>query len=321
MKHLLFIDSLQDLAVEKDSSLLFAHTLKEKKHEVYLLFKKDFYILSNQPPRLNVFDFHSHLKQNSFSVDSFSVTSHHQILLDHNILFHMRLDPPFDESYLKYLWMMNDLKKFGVRFLNDPEGIMLFNEKITSFLTSHHLETYIGNSPQDLVAFAEKQRRLGHEYLILKPLNLYQGMGIEKISLANTNQLQDIATEKIRTSRGAILAQPFVEKISEGEARTVFFADKNLGTILKVPKQGEFLANVAQGASYSMIELDPGSQKECEKLGRDLQRHGLYWFAYDILDGHINEVNVTCPGLLVEVSSAIGRNLAVDIIAEIDQIS
>ena len=34
------------------------------------------------------------------------------------------------------------------------------------------------------------------------------------------------------------------------------------------------------------------------------------WIAFDILADAISEVNITCPGLLVEVSFAMKKNLA-----------
>jgi glutathione synthase len=37
---------------------------------------------------------------------------------------------------------------------------------------------------------------------------------------------------------------------------------------------------------------------------------GVNFIAYDILAGAVTEVNVTCPGLLVEVSYALNENMA-----------
>ena len=41
---------------------------------------------------------------------------------------------------------------------------------------------------------------------------------------------------------------------------------------------------------------------------------GVDWVAFDILGDSVQEVNITCPGLLVEVSYAFERNLADEII-------
>lgn len=66
-----------------------------------------------------------------------------------------------------------------------------------------------------------------------------------------------------------------------------------------------------------MIKLDAEIKKSCDKVAADLLNDGIDLIAYDVLDGKISEVNVTCPGLIVEVSHALGRNLAAEFMANI----
>ena len=319
MRHIFLIDPLEKLVLKKDSTLLLAHTLREQGQQVSLLFEQDFCIFSDAAPELRVFTFNSHLQQKSFYLESFSLAEECHWILDRSVLFHMRLDPPFDRRYLKYLWMMDSLKRFGVKFLNDPRGILLFNEKIAAFSAQRHLQAYVGNSWPQLQKFAQKLGGQGHHHLILKPLDLYQGIGVEKVSLSDEVKLREAFERKIADFGRAILAQPFVEEIAQGEVRTVFWGQQCLGTILKVPQRGEYLANVAQGANYSMLELGQEMHRECASLAQEFECDGLHWLAYDLLDGHINEVNVTCPGLLVEVSTALQRNLALDLMEAMER--
>ena len=316
-KHILFIDPIEKLTLEKDSSLLLAHTLKLEKRKVYLLFEKDFYILSDRSPVLKVYEFSSQLKQGNFYLDSFSLKKTQNIPLDSSTVFHNRIDPPFDTRYLKYLWMMSFLKKFGVIFVNDPDGILLFNEKMTAF-HSHPIHSYVGNSSQGILDFASEMESLGYKNLVLKPLDLYQGIGVKKVSMDNKDRLLKVFKHQTHLYKGSILAQPFIEEVALGEIRATFWKEKPLGAILKVPPKGQFLANLVQGASYSHLTLDSQTEKKCQAFYRDhLQGYGLSWLAYDILNGHINEVNVTCPGLLVETSCALKHNLALEIIEQI----
>jgi len=110
------------------------------------------------------------------------------------------------------------------------------------------------------------------------------------------------------------VAQPFGTEVSKGEIRSIYFRGKELGSILKVPPKGQFLANIAQGATFSLIELSPTQQNECQKICEELTPVGIDFIAFDILGDAIQEVNLTCPGLLVEVSEAKGENLAKSII-------
>ncbi|MFT6604708.1 MAG: glutathione synthase, partial [Bacteriovoracaceae bacterium] len=98
------------------------------------------------------------------------------------------------------------------------------------------------------------------------------------------------------------------------EIRSIFFKGVEIGSIVKVPPKGSFLANIAQGATYSVAELNPVQKKNCAVLCEELSRVGADWLAFDILGDNISEVNVTCPGLLVEVSDAMKKNLAQEIL-------
>ena len=61
--------------------------------------------------------------------------------------------------------------------------------------------------------------------------------------------------------------------------RAIFFGDKHLGTIIKVPEKGQFLANVARGASYAKGQLGLKGTEQCQALGP------LSWALWPLLDG------------------------------------
>ena len=44
---------------------------------------------------------------------------------------------------------------------------------------------------------------------------------------------------------------------------------------------------------------------------------GIYFVAFDIIGDNISEVNITCPGLMVEVSEACKKNLAEEMVREL----
>ena len=50
--------------------------------------------------------------------------------------------------------------------------------------------------------------------------------------------------------KGAVVVQPFQERIHEGEVRSIFFNGNHIGSIKKTPIKGSYLANIAQGASF-----------------------------------------------------------------------
>ncbi len=310
-KHILFIDPLEKLNLKKDSTLLLATTLKNQGNEVYLLFEQDLYVTNYGEMKYKVYDFEGKFIKDDYYLESFKLLALREVRLVAGDVLHMRLDPPFDTRYLKYLWLLKMMRDRGIVVINDPVGIMSHNEKLHAYQQPNSLESYVGASYEGAMAFINNLKN-DVDDLILKPVDLYQGFGVEKIK-RDDSKFREIFDRKLKESHGTIVIQPFVKEVEKGEIRAIYFNGIELGSILKVPKKGEFLANIAQGASYKAIELPANVKKECDRVARELKVLGVPWIAYDILGNHLSEINITCPGLLVEVSHAHNKNLALTI--------
>jgi glutathione synthase len=309
MRHFLLIDPLEKLNIKKDSSLLLALTLQERGIETFLFFQKDFSINNTSSQRLKVYKFKGHKKNESVYLNDFQITDSFLIDLNTSDVIHMRLDPPVDGRYLRVLWMLDHLSSSGIRVLNNPRGIMNFNEKLYAYRTEGAVPSFVGESLDLAKDFLESLNLTTD--VILKPLDLYSGIGVEKLSKYNWEQRFQ---EKVRELNGPVVLQPFKSEVENGEMRAIYFKEQEIGTILKVPREGEFLSNIAQGASFYKVELSVAMKIKCEKIALELSSFGVDWIAFDILGEAITEVNITCPGLLVEVSHAYGENLSHKII-------
>jgi glutathione synthase len=313
-RHVILIDRLEKLTIKKDSTLLFAHSLKSLGKDVLLLFEDDFYLTNHQAPHYRLYDFDSALEEDGFYLKKFSLSGQKVSQIGNQDLVHMRLDPPFDSRYLRICWMLKSLKKFGVDVLNSPEGIILHNEKLLAYEQEEgSLESFIGSSQLDFLSFATRQKDLGVKSLILKPLDLFQGIGVEKIELDDLDKAKSDFKKKTLEFTGAVVAQPFVESISEGEIRSIYFKGVELGSIIKTPPKGSYLANIVQGAKFQKIDLNTTQRSRADQVCHELMKFGVDWVAFDILEDSLSEVNITCPGLLVEVSKAHNKNLALEI--------
>lgn len=324
MKHILFIDPLEKLVPKKDSSLQLALTLKKMGREVYLLFEKDFFFANDKVPFFECYTFDGAFLNQTPYLEKFSLGEKKKVEMNEEVLLHMRIDPPFDTRYLRYLWMLRALKtKFSVKVLNDPDGILIHNEKMICYEAEKSVDTYVGSSEEGVLSFIKNLRGPEKNYpaLIMKPIDLYQGIGVIKIE-ENSSE-QDILShfsQKREEFEGPVVVQPFIKEVEQGEIRSIFFGGKEMGSILKTPPKGQFLANIAQGATYEKVELSKEVKAECERYGKELMNIGVPWIAFDILGDKVQEANITCPGLLVEVSSAMGENLAVLLINELEKI-
>jgi len=304
MIHLLLIDPLEKLNTKKDSSLMLGLSLKQKGEKVFFLFEKDFYVQNSKQASFKVWDFEGSFKEKSFYLESFKLTLSQELLIDSKVMIHMRLDPPFDSHYLRVLWMLDHYQAQGVSVVNQPRGIMQFNEKLYAYRLKEAPKSFVGENKEAARLFIQD---LKTDELILKPLDLFGGLGVEKVSV---NDWETAFERKVKELKGPVILQPYLKEVEAGEFRAIYFKGQNLGTILKTPQKGAFLSNIAQGASYKKAQLSPKAQLRCEEVAKELKDFGVDWIAFDVLGEMISEVNITCPGLLVEVSEAMGENLA-----------
>lgn len=308
MTQIFFIDPLEKLSPKKDSSLMLAATMKQMGIDVKILFEDDFYVTNNTNLEFYVFDFVAAFKPDGAYLETFELTSKKIASLRPEDIIHMRIDPPFDTRYLRYLWMLRFIQEKDCKVINSPDGILKFNEKLYAYAQKSALPSYVGSATVGFEKFIANMD--SKEEIILKPLDLYQGMGVEKISLLNKTAATNRFKEKVIENNGPIVAQIYCAEVTKGEIRSLYFRGKELGSILKVPKAGEFLANIAQGAGFHAIELSKKLKQECDDICKELMKEGVDWVAFDILNDHVSEINITCPGLLVEVSYAHKKNLA-----------
>lgn len=306
MRQLLLIDPLDKLNIKKDSSLMLALAMQKRGIETYIFFESDFAIHNQGTQKLRVHSFKGTLKEDQIYLASFETTGEKVIELNQSDVIHMRLDPPFDSRYLRILWMLDNLVAQGIKVMNDPRGIMQFNEKLYAYRSQGATPSYVGQNLKLAQQFVQGLDPKPSA-LILKPMDLYSGLGVEKLTF---NHWEKRFEEKVVELQGPVIVQPFVEAVMKGEIRSVYFKGVEIGTILKTPKDGEFLSNIAQGASFWAEPLSDLAKSRTEPIVKELMQYGVDWVAFDILADAISEVNITCPGLLVEVSYAYQKNLA-----------
>lgn len=309
MAQILFIDPLEKLNIKKDSTLMVALSFKKLNEEVYLLFEKDFYLNNGAQSKLDVYDFEGELADDGFYLKDFKLNSKKEITLSDKDTIHMRIDPPYDTRYQRYLWMLDFLsEKSKCVVTNDPKGIMLNNEKLRAFELNHSVESFVGASEEGFLNYLDKLISLGHKQVVLKPMDLYSGIGVIKEEISD--RTIEAFKKHVKEYQGAIVAQPFLKEVYNGEFRAVYFDGKEVGSIIKKPNPGEFLTNIAQGAKYEKADLPGGVGSECDKVAQELLKEGVRIIAFDILADVITEINVTCPGLFVEVSYANNKNIS-----------
>ena len=122
--------------------------------------------------------------------------------------------------------------------INDPAGIMNFQEKVFPMQSKNSTPTAVIRKFSHYKKFI--QNFPGEKSFILKPLDLFQGYGVTKVDTDTFSEVEFL--ELLKSFGGLGIIQPFLKQVKEGEIRAAFFAGEEIGSILKIPPEGSFLA-------------------------------------------------------------------------------
>ncbi len=144
-------------------------------------------------------------------------------------------------------------------FMDDPEFTLFANNKYeTSRLLPQHFKPYRKFSNQE--AFRDFLRSFSGARLVIKPIVGSGGQGVHIVSREEAAQLDlsfpVIVQEFIDSSRGI----PGITDTYH-DLRMVFIGDEFVYAYVRTPKEGSYLANIAQGGNMRIIpeEILPSS--------------------------------------------------------------
>ncbi|MGQ0793500.1 MAG: glutathione synthase [Deltaproteobacteria bacterium] len=300
LKTAFVMDPVGSINIEKDTTFVLMMETEARGHEVWYLELKDLFIrdgaawgraaqISLQRGR----DHYRLVRAQTLPLDAFDVVW-------------MRKDPPFNMDYIysTYILSLANPKKTFV--INNPKGIRESNEKLYAL-------NFHGFAPPALVAkdismLAGFLAEVGGE-MVVKPLDGCGGEGIFYVKEGDRNA--GVILETI-TERGAryVMAQKFIERVSEGDKRIILLNGEPLGAVLRVPKPGgEFRCNFHSGGSPMETELTRRDIEICQGIAPKLREDGLYFVGIDVIGGYLTEVNSTSPTGVQEINRFTGRKL------------
>lgn len=297
-------DSLNTLNPKSDTSLLIASELCKMKKKVF------FY----EPSELLMAQDDSYLAYGHFldvtyknHISEFSIVGTSIVPLEKASCIMIRQDPPFDINYITNTYIMEHLKKRGVKIVNDPVGIRSNSEKMAAFEFREFM-------PPSIVISSFKEMALDFvdqfAEVIIKPLYWFGGRFIEKISKnEDVQQRIEKALEKHKT----IILQKFLPEICQGDKRVFIIDGKVCGCMKRIPAEGSFIANLAAGGRAAPSELTSKENEIAELVGGYLKKNGIIFAGLDMINDHLIEINVTSPTGLVAFEKLYGINLAKNI--------
>ncbi|MCX6116948.1 MAG: hypothetical protein NT027_05365 [Proteobacteria bacterium] len=205
----------------------------------------------------------------------------------------MRKEPPYDLQYIEALWILS-MGRHQTKILNDPLALQQLNEKLMiSDFSEFAKPMMVSSNADELFQFAQKHC---DSDIVVKPLNLYGGRGI--VHLSSKESLHDDLIRETNQNNATRLVQKFEPKISEGEVRVFSVGGEAISWCLKVPAKGDFLANTRAGSKLEEYQPTMQELKMIETVAKSLVNKGVYVAGFDLINGFLSEINITCPALL-----------------------
>lgn len=212
----------------------------------------------------------------------------------------MRREPPYDLDYIGTLWILDSVSHL-VPVLNSPKALLEINEKLA--ILDFPLFTkpaIVSSDAEELMVFA---RDRCNSNIVIKPLGLYGGRGIEHIEgERGLIERLHVATMNGKESR---MVQEFNPAIYAGEVRAFTVDGKTLSWCLKVPKSGEFLANTRAGSTLQSYQPTQRDLDVASGVAETLLKKGVMFAGIDMIGGWLSEINITCPALLTPDRSSL----------------
>lgn len=247
-----------------------------------------------------------YLKQNEVWAGSFPL---HKL----GCLF-LRKDPPFDMPYLKHLYLLQKLEG-RVFMINKPSAILRHNEKLAALDFPFAPKTFVGAKTKEILKWGRKFS----QGIVVKPLNQGGGRGIHWIKRSAVSDQRSVQIIRKMTASGMepIIAQEYLPAAKKGDKRILLWNGRVLGVFLRVPRPGEFRANLHQGGRFVATTLTPRDRKIAEKVGQWAKKEGLYFVGLDVIGKHLTEINVTSPMGIREVNTLYGLQVECDMIGNV----
>jgi len=215
----------------------------------------------------------------------------------------MRQDPPFHLGYVSAALLLDRLK--GTTLVsNDPREVINAPEKMFVLDFARFMPpTLVARRMDDIRAFQQE-----HGSVVVKPLHGNGGKAIFRLDEQGTN-LSALIEMFDQVWPEPHMVQPFLPSVSEGDKRIVLVDGEFAGAINRLPGEGEFRSNLAQGGRAEAANLTPREEEICAAMGPELKKRGLVFVGIDVIGGEwLTEINVTSPTGIVAIDKFNGTD-------------
>lgn len=229
----------------------------------------------------------------------------------------VRKNPPFDEDYVRLCWFLLPYER-RVLISNAPSLLLQYHEKM---LPSLAYAAGALRHEEILPTCVTNHQDIAQQFVTTHPaaewvVKPWLGFGGHEV-----RRLQDAASvvAMVATSRHPVMLQPFVPAVVHGDRRVLFVGGAVAGDVVRVPRAGDFISNLAHGGIGTLQPMDATTRERCERLGRYLAAQGFDFAGADLIGDYVSEVNVTSPTAVVTLVDLGGPDIAPILIARLEQ--
>lgn len=238
---------------------------------------------------------------NEVGVKNSRVVVREQFVRDFDVVW-VRKDPPIDMNYVQHLQLLN-YERDNCFFVNDPMATLQFLDKASIFNFPTLIpETIVAKDASEVDKFLQ-----GREKVVVKPLNGFSGNDV-RIYSGGGIEIDEF-----------VMVQEFLEKVSEGDTRVHICDGEVIGAIKRVPSNDDFRGNLHAGGTGVATELNDQELSVVETVGAWLKEQGVFFAGIDLIDGRLNEINITSPGIIIETNEVMNAQLEKEIFDRLER--
>jgi glutathione synthase len=294
------MDPIQDIKIKKDTTFAFMLEAQRRGHTLWYYEPQDLFFDDGM------------LRASGMTIHVDDIPERHYTVLDQGIrdistfdVVLVRQDPPFDMGYVANTYLL-ELVSHDVLVINSPCGIRNVPEKLAAIKFYDLMPpTFVGRNIEQIKTFSAS-----FDEVVLKPAFLGMGNNVFRTSLRDDNFCAYVNLLLKSAGKEPILAQKFLSNVLLGDKRIMMLGGEPVGVLRRIPPQGDFRANVVVGGRPELGDLDDKDKTICQRVGAVLRDQGIHFAGIDIIDGFLNEINVTSPTLVRELLAVGGPNIS-----------
>ena len=305
MKFLFVMDPVERIDITKDTTYTFLREAQQRGHENHCCGIEDLVVVGG--------GVHARTRP----VEIGSVQGEHYRFGESRVVeaesfdvVFMRKDPPYDMDFFFATHILSLIDESRTLVFNRASGLREASEKMFILRFPELIaDTLVSADPDRILAF---RADVGGD-IVVKPLDGCGGMGIFRITHGDLNTHSILETVTLNGGR-QIMAQRFLPASREGDQRLNYLDGEALGTVLRVPAEGELRGNIHVGGNCVAHPVGDREREIVAALAPELDRLGIWFAGLDIIGDRLTEVNVTSPTGIQEIDALNSVNLEARVI-------